>query len=441
MNAVLLALIAVLAPAANARGQAMSSDGARPITLDDAVRLAQRNAPAAVQARGQERQSRANVRGAYAAFIPNITASLGRQQQFLGDGVGTRTNAAGERVELANDPTYNSGLAFSVDLFDGGRRFYELSAARAGVGAADATALAQQFTVALSVNEQYFNALAARESQAAARAQLEQAQQQFRASVARVAAGVATMSDSLRSVIQVGNARLALLTAENELRSANAALTRLVGSETIVTADPADTLPGATAATIDSAELSALALRGPAVRQAEANLAAARVQRRSARAPYLPSISASYSRNGNGFGRFGLGDNSYAYNGSLSFRLSYPLFNQLTREVQVVRADIAEDVAEAQARDARLLATQTLTQTLGAVRTAQERVEIQQSSVAAAVEDLRVQQQRYAVGASTLLDVLTSQTQLNQARSALIGARYDLRVARAQIEALVGRRL
>ena len=44
-------------------------------------------------------------------------------------------------------------------------------------------------------------------------------------------------------------------------------------------------------------------------------------------------------------------------------------------------------------------------------------------------------------GGSTLLDVLTSQTQLDQARRDLIRARYDRRVAKAQLEALVGRDL
>jgi outer membrane protein len=37
--------------------------------------------------------------------------------------------------------------------------------------------------------------------------------------------------------------------------------------------------------------------------------------------------------------------------------------------------------------------------------------------------------------------VLTSQTTLNQARLALIQARFDARIARAQIEALIGREL
>ena len=98
-------------------------------------------------------------------------------------------------------------------------------------------------------------------------------------------------------------------------------------------------------------------------------------------------------------------------------------------------------MAEAQLRDARFLARQNLIQQLGALRTAEERIRIQQASVAAAQEDLRVQQQRYNLGASTLLDLLASQTTLDAARAALIQARQDYRVARAQIEAIIGRDL
>ena len=45
------------------------------------------------------------------------------------------------------------------------------------------------------------------------------------------------------------------------------------------------------------------------------------------------------------------------------------------------------------------------------------------------------------LGASTLLDVLSSQSTLDAARLALIQARQDFRVARAQLEALVGQEL
>jgi outer membrane protein len=92
-------------------------------------------------------------------------------------------------------------------------------------------------------------------------------------------------------------------------------------------------------------------------------------------------------------------------------------------------------------RDARLAARQNLTSFLRTLQNAQARAEVQLQAIAAAEEDLRVQQQRYALGASTLLDLLTSQTQLNVARQALIQARFDARVARAQLSSLLGREL
>ena len=62
-------------------------------------------------------------------------------------------------------------------------------------------------------------------------------------------------------------------------------------------------------------------------------------------------------------------------------------------------------------------------------------------NVAAATEDLRVQQERYRVGAGTILDLLTSQANLTQAQTNLVQARFNYLIARAQLEALVGHSL
>jgi outer membrane protein len=192
---------------------------------------------------------------------------------------------------------------------------------------------------------------------------------------------------------------------------------------------------------LDSAGLEQLALDGPAVRQAAAQWQAARAGQKAARSPYFPTISMSYSRGASGDDwQYGWGD-PFQYSTNLRFTASYPLFNRLNREEQRVNADVQEANAEAALRDARFGTRQQLTQFLGALRTAEARIAIQSASVAAAEEDVRVQQQRYAVGASRLLDLLTSQTELNNARAALIQARYDYRIAKAQLEALVGRSL
>ena len=69
------------------------------------------------------------------------------------------------------------------------------------------------------------------------------------------------------------------------------------------------------------------------------------------------------------------------------------------------------------------------------------RIRITGTSVAAAAEDLRVVNERYRVGAATILDVLNSQEALAQAEVDVVNARFDYLNARAQIAALIGRPL
>ncbi|HEV7595079.1 MAG TPA: TolC family protein [Gemmatimonadaceae bacterium] len=420
-------------------GLTRAPDSARKISLDEAIRMADQNAPAAVQAEGVERTSRAARVSAVGAIMPSVSVNLGRVIQYGGGQ--TRVNSNGEQVTIASAPVNSTGLNLNMTLFDGGQRLFNLRTAKYEIAAAEANRVAVKYNIALQVKQQYYAVLAAIESRDAAQFQMTQAAEQFRTSVAKVRAGVATRSDSLRGVIQIGNAQLALVTAQSNKEAADAALTRLVSSDVPVTADPASVQENM-AALPDSAELAALAKRGPAVQQAQANVEAAEEQTKASKATYLPSLTASYSRTGSGTDtRFGLGNDPFSYNGRLSFSLSYPIFNNFAREEQVVRARVAQTNAQVTLRDTQLAQQEGLTQNIGALRSASQRVAIQVASVAAAEEDVRVQQQRYNIGASTFLDLITSQAALATAQQALIQARYDYRIARAQLEALIGRNL
>jgi outer membrane protein len=415
-------------------GGASAQEAPRPITLDEAVQLAQRNAPLAVQARGQLRSTDANVRGSYAAFLPDVNLNMSRAWEG-----GTPTVQAGRPVGDDSEWSSGAGASVSLQLFDGGSRLFDLRRARAQQDAAEANEINQRFQIALDVKEAFFTALAAREAQGVARAQLAEAELQMRTATARMAAGAATKSDSLRTMIQIGNAQLALITADNLLRTAEASLTRLVATPFPVTA--VEDTPVTPGLALDSASLEHLALEGPAVRQAAAQWQAARAGQKASRSSYLPTLNLSYSRGAHGGDfKYGWGE-PFRYTSNVRFSASYPLFNQLNREEQRVVADVQEANTSAAFRDARFAAREQLTQLLGALRTAEARISIQTASVAAAEEDVRVQQQRYAVGASRLLDLLASQGELNTARAALIQARHDYRIAKSQLEALVGRSL
>jgi outer membrane protein len=413
----------------------------RPISLDEAVALAQLNAPAVIQAEGQKRTSDAGVRAAYAAFLPSVSVSAGASRQ-LPARQGQTIVQNGQVLTLSPEPwSLSAGLGASVDLFTGGARFFELRRARAQATGAAANLVTQRFGATLAVKEQFFGVLAAREAAAAANAQLEQAAEQLKTSILRLRLRVVTRSDSLRSEIQVHNARLAVLQARTTIEVADAQLTRAVGAPYLVTAAVHDSLdrPGLAA---DDETLRRLALDGPAVQQAASTLEAQRAALRGAWTSYLPSVTASYSRSGNGTAKdFTISTDEYSYSGSLRLSLSLPIFQRFQRVQQVTQAQVAVRNAEASLRDARLAALQGLTQSLGSFHAAEERLATQTATLGAAEEDLREQQEKYQIGVATLLDVLTSQTTLDQARRDLIQARYDQRVAKAQLEALVGRSL
>jgi outer membrane protein len=416
--------------------QQSSDAGFKPISLQEAVTLAQTNSPTAVAAHGAIQNAEGTVSTTYNSFFPTLTGSLGHSQ-----GAGQVLDNAGKLIPRISQPQYSTSLNTSLTLFDGGKRVYDLRARKADLASAEVSEVATKFSVALQVKQQYFAILAARESESAAKVALDLANQQMSAATARVRAGAAIISDSLRSFVAVGNAQLALLTAQSNVRNSSLALTRLVESATPVTAAASDTA-SFLIAPIDSAAVVSLALDGPTVREAQAALASSNAGVKSARASYFPTLSASLRYGGNGYDMYyGLGNGQLAYSNTLSINASYNIWDGRNRAVALSRAQVAVANSEASLRDAKLLAQQNIQLQLSTLRNAEQRLRIQQLSVQAAQEDLRVQQQRYSLGSSTLLEVTTSENALDAARQALIQARLDYRTARAQIEAIIGRDL
>jgi outer membrane protein TolC len=68
-------------------------------------------------------------------------------------------------------------------------------------------------------------------------------------------------------------------------------------------------------------------------------------------------------------------------------------------------------------------------------------IDIAEEALGVANEDLRITRERYRVGAAIILDVVTSQISVDQARVGLVNARYDYVLARAELEAILGMEL
>ncbi|MEO6877704.1 MAG: TolC family protein, partial [Gemmatimonadaceae bacterium] len=287
-------IVLLAAPAIVGAQQAVSDTTFHQISMADALRLAHDNNVQNIISDNAIRSATNNVRSARAQLYPSLAASASQSRSY-----GDRLGQSNQLVPIDPKWGYNTGLTSQMTLFDAGKTFADVRTQKANVAAAEANEVNTEFSVALSVKQAYNAVLAAKESEAAARAQLGTAQLQMATSVAKVNAGAANVSDSLRSVVQVGNAQLAVLTAQNAFVTQTATLTRLVGTPYFVTAQLADTVEH-TDAPIDSSGILQLALGGPTIRSADASIAAASAAERSAKTAYLPTVSANLTLGGSG---------------------------------------------------------------------------------------------------------------------------------------------
>jgi len=401
------------------------------VSLAEAVRRALDVQPAVVQARGDQRNAGAGQRAAVGAFLPSI--SIGGSSNKAS--ANRYNSATGQIVTVPSNTSYFGSVSASLDLFDGFRRIANKGATSATADAADAGFTNQRAQVTATTQQLFFTALAQEELVRVAEAQLQRAKEELQIAVNKFQAGAATRSDTLTATVDFGNGQLARLQANANLATAQANLGRQIGVDQLVRAVPDSALPSLP----DTTRLRAQVLdSSPQVRQAQAEVGVARSLVTVARSQFWPTLSASYSNGYTGLDAPWSTTQSYVNNWSLRFSLSWTLFNGFTREANQVSAAVTRDVTEAQAADTRRSVNAQLTQQLAAVTTAYAQIGISGANVAAASEALRVTQERYRLGAGTLLDLLTAQANMTQAQVNQVQARYNYLIARAQVEALVG---
>jgi outer membrane protein len=408
------------------------------VTLAEAVRRAERVQPAVIRASADVRTAAAQRRSAWGAYLPRISASSSGSD-FFSEGPARIDPVTGELASgNSSSRSVSTSLSASLDLFTGFRRGAEMRVARATQTAAEASLIDARFEQALTTTNQFLDALAAAQLLRVREASVRRAEEQLKTAVAKLRAGSATRSDSLRSLVTLGTARLDQITTQTQLASAEANLARLIGEPGRVRAADDSAFYRMLPAVDTQAIRAEAESKSPRIQSAGANAAAARASARASRSAYWPSLTlaANTGWNGNRTTDYDLFNQR-----QLSLSLRWNLFDGFDRELSIVQRDAALDLAEANAADAQREVQAELTTRLAELDASRTRIEITQTSVAAAAEDLRVQQQRYRLGASTIVDLLTSQEALNQAEVDVVNARFDYLRAKAQLEALIGRNL
>jgi outer membrane protein TolC len=364
-----------------------------------------------------------------AFFIPSIELGLDEtkySQEFFNP-----ANPANPTSTLVVGRATASYEVFSL------RKFSELSRTKADLASAAAGELEQRFQAALETESSYYDALVNQELARVSDERVVRARQGLAVARARVTSGAAVQTDSLQLVLELIRAQVEVLRQRNALRTAQLELGRRVGASGPVDAVPLDSAV-APKLPMTLAEAVRIGLdQGPQYRAARANESSAEAALRSQRGDYLPVLTVGANHQRYDTQLFPGASNIT----SVTFGVSFPLWNNGQREIEVSRARVNRDVARTIREDLERAVRRDVSSAYDTYETATAAVELARVGVTVAQQSYRMQELRYRSGASTILDLLDAQVSLAEAEAGLVQARYQTRLALAQLEAILGRRL
>ena len=428
-SVVLATIIAVgIASPSVAAGQAIN-DGAPVVSLAEARRRAASVDPNAVAARGRLETASWQRRAAVADMIaPNLTAGGNYthfSEPFFNFGTGTISPNATSATLQASYTVLGAG------------KFGELRSSRASVESAEANETAVRFRTALETDAAYFAVLADRELSRVAAERLRRAQEQFGIARVRVMAGEAISSDSLQLLLEVNRARLAILSRDSSLVTSRLRLGRRIGLQGPAEAAPVDTVMPPPLPLTQEQAIAEARERGPEVDAARADERGASAVVAAERERYLPEISVAATTGAYDAEIFP----SATKRSQIAVNVAVPIWNGGKRELAVARARADRNVARAVRADRERAAGELMAQAYHGYLTSRAGIELALVGVAVSNENYRVQRARYREGATTILDLMEAQVALSESEATLVQSRYSTRLALAQIEALLGRRI
>lgn len=396
----------------------------RRLSLVDVVDLALVNSPQTRITWSQARSAAATYASARGKFVPSVDASV----------VGGPSRSVSQNP--ARVPSDRTSTTASVQLqyvlFDFGARGGALGAAHEALFAADLNHNAAVQNVVLQAEATYFTFQASRGLLDAAIETVKTARTNLAAAERRHDVGLATIADVLQARTALAQSQLVQQGAEGAREGARAALALACGlavsASFDVAPDTATVVAREMTTSVDSIIEQAMRSR-PDVAAARALARQSEHLVRTARSAALPSLTLGANR-GQVFSNTPILEGQ-TY--TMTFGLSVPIFSGLTRESDIAAAQENAAAAAARAEQSRIAAIAQVFTSYYQLKTAAQRVTTSAELLASATQSEDVARGRYAEGVGSILDLLSAQGALADARAQVVLARWTWYAALAQL--------
>jgi outer membrane protein TolC len=414
-----------------------------PLTLREAMDRARTVTPAARVLDAAAEEADARVRQARAGHLPRVEASGGLQRSdhpvfvFSSLLAQRRFTAADFDLAALNEPSPTSNVRAAVrveqTVFDGGRtRFGVQAAALERDRTAEGRSAAQQ-DLAVRAAEAFVRTLQLEVTERVHAAALATAEGDVSRARARRDAGLVTEADVLAAEVFLADVQGRRITTRGELAVARLQLNEIIGEPLGALVTLARPLPPG--AGVDAAALAEEALRlRPERKDAALRIARADVERRAARAAFLPTVAVEGGLEANG-GTWSQPRSSWLV--GVQARLDvFDGFRTVARQAEAQAAGrraLAADEEIARRIQVEVYAA------AARLEAALAREAAGRAALAQARESHRIVRDRYESGLASVTDLLRAAEALLEAESRATTAETDAMLGAVLLDRAVGR--
>ncbi|MDQ6718661.1 MAG: TolC family protein [Gemmatimonadota bacterium] len=395
----------------------------RQLTLVDVVDLALQNNPTTRASWFQARAAADVLGSSRGRYFPTIDASANASRT---KSPATLSRPSGYQTQ------YGPAVSLNFLLFDFGARGGAIERAKQNLYAADFSHNATLQNVVLQAEAAYFSYMATLALLNAQRSAIAEAQANLTAADRRNKVGLATIGDVLQAKTAYSQERLNLETIQGNLQAARGSLASALGLPANLPFDLAP-LPmampvGTIGQSVDSVINDALRNR-PDLAAARAQAAAATAQVSVTRSAEFPALTLG----GNAGRTFSRPPVFAGPSYGASLGLSFPLFNGFSRQYDVAAARAQANALSAVADQTRQNVITQVFVSYYALQTAEQRVVTADDLLASAEQSEQVAAGRYREGVGSIIDLLSAQSALANARAQQVQSRWQWYTSLAQL--------
>ena len=393
------------------------------LNLTKVVDIALRNSPETRATWSDARAAAAAVGSKKGAYYPeiNINGELSYE----------KASAPGGKVTY-EQTTYGPYAELNYLLFNFGARKADVEAARQALLAANFMHNATIQNVVLNVEQAYYQYLSSKALVKAEEATVKDAQTNLDAAQERHKVGVGTIADMLQAKTALSQAQLNLATIRGQVQTTRGMLATAMGLPANIGFD-IDLPPEGLAITQIAEEVEQFIeeakIKRPDLAAASSMALQADAHVRSLKAARYPSLMATGD----------IGRTFYEHTGNhadpslAALQVQFPLFDGFSREYEVLKAEAEAEAAKAQLTSLEQTVVLQVWTSYYSFKTAEQRVMTSQDLLESAQQSYDVALGRYKAGVGSILDLLSAQRLLENARAERISAYTDLFLSLAQL--------